>query len=255
MLGASFILVMALMLFLWVIYTFRRNGGIVDIGWALGFILTVWSFAALGDGEILRRMFIALLVTLWAGRLAYHLTCRYLKSPEDPRYRQIRENWGGDRKNIKFLIMFILQGMLVIVLSTPFMLICLSKHPFSWWEGFGAAVWLTGVAGEGVADWQLKQFKLQNRGKVCRTGFWKYSRHPNYFFEWVVWIGYFLIALPAPGGPLAIISPLLMLYFLLKVSGIPPSEAQSLKTKGEAYREYQRTTSPFLPWIPGKTHF
>ncbi len=116
----------------------------------------------------------------------------------------------------------------------------------------GAAIWLIAVIGESTADYQLKKFKADpaNKGKICDRGLWYYSRHPNYFFEWLIWVAYFLFAAGAPGGWITIYCPLLMLLFLTKITGIPPTEAQSLKSRGDAYRDYQRRTSAFVPWFP-----
>jgi steroid 5-alpha reductase family enzyme len=121
---------------------------------------------------------------------------------------------------------------------------------FSDWLGF--SVWLVAILGESLADRQLAAFKADpsNRGKVCSAGLWKFSRHPNYFFEWLVWVALFLFALPAPWGWTTIFAPALMLFFLLRVTGIPYTEQQSLRSRGEAYRSYQRTTSAFVPWFP-----
>jgi len=115
----------------------------------------------------------------------------------------------------------------------------------------GACVWAIAIAGEALADAQLARFKRRaNHKEVCRDGLWNYSRHPNYFFEWLVWIAWSLFAMPAHWGLLAWSAPALMLFFLLRITGIPATEQQSLRTKGEAYAEYQRTTSPFIPWFP-----
>jgi steroid 5-alpha reductase family enzyme len=116
------------------------------------------------------------------------------------------------------------------------------------------ALWLAGIGGEAVADAQLRAFKAHpaSKGRVCAFGLWKYSRHPNYFFEWVVWIGYAVFALGSPWGWAGLASPLLMLFFLLRVTGIPPSEARALATRGDEYRDYQRRTSVFVPWFPKK---
>lgn len=122
---------------------------------------------------------------------------------------------------------------------------------FSTFEIFGLLIWMGGLVGEALADWQLDQFKKnQPSDQVCDQGLWKYSRHPNYFFEWVIWVGYGLMAISAPYGWLGLISPILMLMLLVKVSGIPLAEAQALKTKGDAYRDYQARTSSFFPWFP-----
>jgi len=116
----------------------------------------------------------------------------------------------------------------------------------------GFALWVVAIGGESLADHQLKRFKSDpaNRGRVCASGLWRYSRHPNYFFEWLVWVAFFLFAMPAPWGWTTIFAPALMLFFLLRVTGIPYTEQQSLRSKGDAYRAYQRTTSAFVPWFP-----
>lgn len=252
MVGASFVLIFGLMTALWLIYCIQRNAGIIDIGWALSFILVAWSYALIGRGYFPRKWLIAILVTVWASRLAWHVCQRFLSTDEDPRYTEIRKNWGNSHLDFKFLLMFLFQGFLAIILSLPFLIICRNESTFwNQFEVWGSIIWLIGIVGETFADMQLHDFKLNpnNRGQVCQTGLWRYSRHPNYFFEWIVWIGFFVFAFGSPGGSLAIISPLLILFLLVKVSGIPLAEEQALRTKGDAYREYQRTTSPFIPWF------
>jgi steroid 5-alpha reductase family enzyme len=115
----------------------------------------------------------------------------------------------------------------------------------------GAAIWLLALAGESLADYQLKQFKAgrAGTGRVCQVGLWRYSRHPNYFFEWLIWVAFFVFALGSPWGWLTIYCPALMLFFLIKVTGIPMTEELAVKTKGEEYIQYQRTTSGFVPWF------
>ncbi len=119
-------------------------------------------------------------------------------------------------------------------------------------EVVGLLIFIASVTGEAIADAQLRRFKSSslNRGKVCQVGLWRYSRHPNYFFEWMIWCGIALMAVQAPMGLFALGCPILMLLLLLFVTGVAPSEAQSLKSRGEAYRTYQRTTSKFVPWFP-----
>lgn len=249
----SFITVMLWMTGLWVLYLFNRNAGIVDIGWSLGFILTMTISLVIGEVQSAAAPVMALLVYIWAFRLAFHLMNRYFSTSEDPRYTKIKESWGTEHSAIKFLGMFLLQGLLVVILSLPFYLVCAS-HYFEWHpiQSLALLVWLAGVIGELVADSQLFNFKGDplNEGKVCESGLWKYSRHPNYFFEWIIWISYALLATPVEGGLFAWISPLIILYLLLKVSGIPMAEAQALETKGDAYLLYQRKISVFIPWIP-----
>lgn len=255
MFGASFTLIMLLMIALWVIFLFQRNAGIVDIGWGIAFLLAAWAYFFLGHGDLLKMMVITAMATIWACRLVYHLYQRYDTNHEDPRYTRMRERWGGDSNDVLFLMMFIFQGFLVVLISIPFFIVDFaSSSHWTHWELIGIVVWALGIIGESYADAQLAVFNgnPENKGKVCDKGLWKYSRHPNYFFETLVWVGFFLFALPSYGGIFAMISPFIVLLLLLKVSGVPLAEEQSLETKGDLYREYQRTTSSFIPWFPKK---
>lgn len=254
MIGASFSLVLLLMIILWIIYLFQHNAGIVDIGWGLSFLITAWAYLFLGSGNLLKMLVMTAMVTVWAARLITHLYQRYDANKEDLRYTHMREKWGGDSNGALFLMLFIFQGVLAVILSLPFFLVAFgSTTEWSKWEFIGILVWLIGVVGEGTADTQLEAFKADpdNQGKVCQKGLWRFSRHPNYFFEFVVWIGFFLFALPSHAGVLAVISPAIILLLLVKVSGIPLAEQEALASKGDAYKEYQRTTSAFIPWFPG----
>ena len=253
MIGAASLLTFGLMSILWVIYFFRGNASIVDLGWALSFFLVAWAYCLIGSGAPEKRWFLTGMVTIWSLRLAWHLWERYQTGAEDPRYTQIKEDWGPNYNKFKFYLMFLFQGLLVLVLSLPFLIVSLNATPV--WEaveGVGLSLFALGLAGEALADKQLADFKKdpENKGKVCRKGLWHFSRHPNYFFEFVIWCGFFLFALGTPWGWISIVSPLLILLLLTQVSGIPLTEAQSLKTHGDEYREYQRTTSPFIPWFP-----
>lgn len=253
MLGAGFFLVLTLMFFLWIIYLFKKNAGIVDLGWCIGFVLCAWAYLILGYGDPLKKWLITLMATTWAARLGWFIYQRLVSDDEDPRYREIRHNWGGDPTNVLFLLMFLLQGVLIVVISLPFLLVSAGSLPgWSNWETVGCILWFFGVLGEALADHQLSTFRSnpENNGKVCQSGLWRFSRHPNYFFETMVWVGFFLFAFPANWGFLSVVSPLLVAALLLKISGIPLTEAQALRTKGDAYREYQRTTNSFFPWFP-----
>lgn len=254
MLGASFTLVLLLMVALWIVYLFQRRADIVDIGWGVSFIITAWAYFFLGVGNLLKMMTITAMVTIWAGRLTWHLIKRFRASrEEDPRYTHLRERWGGDRTNLSFLILFVAQGVLVIILSLPFFLVNYgSWSGWNWWEFWGIIIWAIGVIGETFADKQLEAFHQDpaNVGKVCNKGWWRFSRHPNYFFEFIVWVGFAVFAIPSSLGWLAVISPIIILILLIKVSGIPLAEAEALRTKGDAYREYQERTSAFIPWFP-----
>jgi steroid 5-alpha reductase family enzyme len=255
MCGASFIIVLSLMTLLWVIYYFVGHSSIVDLGWSLGFVFAVWADFILGDGNFWKKGVLTLMVSLWGLRLAFHLFQRVKSTQDDLRYVKIKEKWGPDNQQLKFLGMFLFQGMLVVILTIPFIVVCHNSDPV--WhlsEVVGIVFWLIGLWGETAADWQLRQFKNggMSNGKVLQDGLWRYSRHPNYFFEFIIWIGFFIFSWQAPGGALAIISPLLILFLLTNVSGIPLAEEMSLSSKGDDYREYQRTTSAFIPWFRKK---
>ena len=145
-----------------------------------------------------------------------------------------------------------MQAISNIMLSIPYLIIATNPDPhMNLLEYTGAVLWLLSIIGEGLSDWQLKQFKKDpaNKGKVCEKGLWHYSRHPNYFFQLMIWISVFIFALSSPYGWVAIICPLSIGYLIFKVTGIPMTEEQSIRSKGELYKEYQRTTSVFIPWF------
>jgi steroid 5-alpha reductase family enzyme len=249
------LLMIAWMTLLWWVHLRLHNAGIVDFGWATGLVMLAALYAAMGPGYALRKTLILAMVAIWGLRLAGHLLFdRIIGKPEDPRYATLRESW---QKNLKFklFLFFQIQGALDVLLSLPFLFMCFDPAPvLRAGEWIGLGVWALSLTGEWVADRQLKTFKgiPQYRGKVCQEGLWNYSRHPNYFFEWLIWIAYVIAAWGSPYGPASVLSPLLMLYFLYKLTGIPATEAQALRTKGDAYRRYQQTTSAFVPWFKSR---
>jgi steroid 5-alpha reductase family enzyme len=245
--------VAAMMFCLWLLHFPLRNAAIVDAGWAGGLAILGVLYAALGEGLAERRYLIGAMAAIWGLRLAFHLlTDRVLGHPEEGRYQELRRQWVTNIP-LKFLVFFEFQALLCVVLSAPFYLAARNPAPaLSALEYAGAALWLAATLGEVFADRQLAAFKRDpaNKGKTCRAGLWNYSRHPNYFFEWLIWVSFALFALPSPNGYAGILSPLLMLYFLFNVTGIPATEAQALRTRGNDYRRYQQTTSAFVPWPP-----
>ncbi len=263
MLGLAMAFVIVEMTLTWLAARLIRNNGIVDVVWAAGFAPLAFLFFMLGtedsDFRVLpRQQALTLMVFVWSFRLGSHLFVRVRSHHphEDVRYAKLREEWGAATAR-KMFGFFQLQGLLQIVLSLPVMLTCLDGSRFtSGWDlgisgCFGVALWLLGLLGESLADRQLARFRADpaNKGQVCQAGLWNWSRHPNYFFEWLVWMGYAVFALGSPWGWLGLIAPALMLHFLLNVTGIPMTEELSLKSKGDAYRAYQRTTSAFVPWF------
>jgi steroid 5-alpha reductase family enzyme len=254
LLGA--VIVTGMMLVLWVIHLLIRNAAIVDVGWAAGLAVLGVFYSIAGPGYEPRKRIIAAMAGIWGLRLAMHLLfSRVIGQPEERRYAQLRTEW---KRNVavRFLFFFEFQALLVVVLSLPFLLPCLNVGAsLGLLENLGFAIWLIGMVGEAIADWQLEKFKKDpaNKGKTCTAGLWNYSRHPNYFFEWLMWIGCATIALASPWGWLGLLSPALILYFLLGATGIPATEAQALRSRGDEYRAYQRSTNAFVPWFPKKT--
>jgi len=242
------------MLALWRYGIRARNFSYVDIGWAANFALLALVYGGLGRGAGARRALIAAMFAAWGLRLARHLARRIAGAPEEGRYADLRRRWGAAGEaalNARMLRFFLLQGGLDLLLSLPLLVACQNPaaaiRPLEW---AGLVLWSVGLAGESLADRQLARFKADpaNHGRVCATGLWRYSRHPNYFFEWTIWVAYATFALGSPPwGYAALAMPALMLYFLLNVTGVRATEAQALRSKGEAYREYQRRTSAFVP--------
>lgn len=255
--GLGINLAVLFMAFVWIVAWRLNNAGWVDVAWSISFAPLVLFYAAVGGGDPIRRVILSTLVVIWSLRLGLHIFLRLMKTPgeEDPRYAELRARYP-ERTWLMFFGFFELQAVLIGVLSAIFAVpLANSSAGIRIWEILGVVMWLIAFGGESLSDWQLQRFRSQseNQGKVCNAGLWKYSRHPNYFFEWLIWVAYFLFACGSPGGWAMIFCPLLMLYFLTKVTGIPPAEAQALKSRGDAYRAYQRTTSAFVPWPPKET--
>jgi steroid 5-alpha reductase family enzyme len=245
-----------IMFVLWLVGLARKNFSYVDIGWSANFAVLALLYAMLAPGFAAKKWLLAAMFCLHGTRLAWHLGRRILGHPEEGRYVQLRRDWGAGGRgsmNLKFLLFFEFQALLNVFLSLPLLIVALDADP-RWYalEIAGAAVFFVALIGESSADAQLAAFKRDpaNRGGVCDVGLWHYSRHPNYFFEWLIWIGYALFALGSPYGWVALASPLLMLHFLINVTGLKATEAQALRTKGERYRLYQARTSAFIPWFP-----
>ncbi len=252
--AAGLALMLAQMAFLWGIHLRIRNAAVVDVGWAAGLGLLAALDAGFGAAPPFRRILLLVLAGIWAFRLAWHLWRDRVANgtPEEGRYVYLRAHWGA-RADFYFLWFFLGQGFLNVLLAIPFLLVACNPSPgVSPLEIAGAALWIVAVAGESLADAQLKAFKSgqANKGLVCRAGLWNLSRHPNYFCEWLVWCAYALLALGAPHGALGLLSPAIILFLLLKVSGIPPTEKQALRSRGAAYARYQNEVSVFFPWFP-----
>lgn len=245
--------IVVLMLILWLLHFPLRNAAIVDVGSAMGLALLAMIYAVHGAGYWRRTLFLLPMVVLWGLRVGFYLLyTRVNGQPEEGRYAELRRRWGSN-VGLKFLLLFESRALLCGVLSLPF-LVAMHDPAKGWaeFEEWGLGIWVVAFLGEIIADAQLARFKKdpKNKARVCNVGLWRYSRHPNYFFEFLIWVSFALVACTAQYGYLAFLSPALMLFFLLRVTGIPATEGQALRSKGEAYRKYQKSTSAFIPWFP-----
>ncbi len=247
-------IILITMIITWFFAVKLNNFGIVDAVWSLSFLLQGIIFFILSESLLERKILILACLGLWSFRLGFYLTKRISSHHphEDTRYIKLREEYG-DNYLFRFFLFFLMQGLSVSFLTLPFIFAFnSSKTELSNLEIFGAVLWIISVIGESISDHQLNTFKnnKENRGKPCDIGLWKYSRHPNYFFESMIWWSFFLIFIGASQAYWTIYAPLTILFLLLKVTGVPPSEEQALKSKGDAYRAYQARTSMFVPWFP-----
>lgn len=241
------------MYWVWIWAVKIENFGVVDAAWSGGFLVQAALFFYFGEGFVWRKLLFLLMVGTWSFRLAYYLSRRiYSHHPkEDTRYEQLRKEYGTDYKK-RFLYFFQMQAVSISILTLPFIFVFKNQNQsIGIFEYVGLLAFIISLLGESIADAQMSRFKSdpKNKGKVCNVGLWKFSRHPNYFFESCIWFSFFIFMLGTPNLIWSIYSSLLILVLLLKVTGVPPSEAQSLKTRGEAYKEYQRKTSVFVPWF------
>jgi len=241
------------MLVLWVAELRNHNASLADVGWCIGLVGVVIWYGTAASGDPDRRGLVMAMIAVYGLRLgSYILLNRVVGKMEDHRYQQIRR-WLGRWEQPGVLAYYVLQAPAVGLFSLPPLAVMKNPRPtFSLWELAGVLIWLVAVVGEAMADWQLAQFreKAWNKNRVCRAGLWYYSRHPNYFFEWLQWWAYVLMAVGTPGWLLTWIGPVAMGIALLKVTGIPWAEQQALVTRGEDYLAYQRTTNAFVPWFP-----
>lgn len=227
------------------------NYSIVDAVWALSFSFLSPMIIVLSPGYPLRKIVLGSLFLIWSVRLGMYLAVRIFGhlEVEDGRYVKLRAEYGN-RLAFRFFLFFQMQALSVAFLLLPLFIAAQNTsdllHPF---EVFGIVFFFVGLIGETVSDGQLKRFvrKPENKGKVCDVGLWKYSRHPNYFFEAVIWVGYGVFACGSPNGAWALTTTAVMWLLLLKVTGVPMSEEQNLRSKPDAYREYQRRTNIFFP--------
>lgn len=245
-----------LMALAWVVQQRTGNSGWVDAIWsyATGLVGAAAALWPLDDGSPARRVLVAGLALLWSVRLGTHIAQRSAAGIDDPRYANYARQWGADAPRRMFLF---LQSQALVSLPLPFAVFLAAHAPgpeLRLQDYAGIVIILVAVAGEALADRQLRQFKRNpsSKGLVCDVGLWRWSRHPNYFFEWLGWMAYPVIAL-SPGYPwgwASLAAPAIMYWILVHVTGIPPLEEQMLQSRGDRYRRYQARTNAFFPWPP-----
>ena len=244
-------LIAGLMTVLWLVSLRIRNVSIVDVFWGLGFVLVSWTTCLLTDAVSTRRWVIVATATLWGTRLAAYLAWRNIGKPEDYRYAAMRDRYADRFVWMSAVLVFGLQGLLMWIVSWPLQFGPQSAAPLNWLDLLGIVVWSLGWLFETVGDWQLARFKRQPQhvGKVMDQGLWRYTRHPNYFGDFLVWWGFFLMALASVAPWWTMISPLIMSVLLMRVSGVTLLE-RNLQMRRPSYAAYMRRTSAFFPWPP-----
>ena len=242
---------------LWIISVFIKNVSIVDLFWGFGFVMVnLYYFIVTGESNTI-KLVLLILVSIWGLRLSIYLAMRNIGKGEDFRYQEFRKNFGEHRYWwFSFFQTFLLQGVLMWIISLPLLGVNINSEsgitPVLFYSGL--IVWIIGFVFETGGDYQLSKFKKNknNKGKVLSTGFWKYTRHPNYFGDSAVWWGYGLLSLSV-GGYWYIIGSIIMTLLIIKVSGVALLE-KSLKTQKPEYKEYIKNTSAFFPWFPKKSN-
>lgn len=245
-----------LMIIGWVFSLIKKDATIADSLWGLGFVLIAWLTFFRTDGFLLRKLLITGLVTVWGLRLFIHLSTRNRGKGEDPRYAQWREKHGHTFWIVSLFKVFLVQALFQWLIAMGVQYGQISKTPayLTLLDVLGFLIWTIGIIIESFADLQLKQFLSDpaNKGKIMNQKLWKYSRHPNYFGETLIWWGIFVIVLSTPWGFWTIVSPLLITYTLLKLTGVTLMEETQFGDNPE-YQQYIRETSSFIPWFPQKT--
>lgn len=249
------LIILVLVTLLWIWSVFIKNVSIVDVFWSIGFVV-VNAFYIFMTGELnARKVLVLTLVSIWGLRLAIYLAYRNIGKGEDFRYQEFRKYYGTERYWwISFFQTFLLQGGLIMIISLPLLGISssASSGDLNMIDYFGIVVWLIGFVFEAGGDFQLMNFKknIENKGKVLNTGFWKYTRHPNYFGDSAVWWAYAIFSIAA-GSYWQIIGSIIMTVLIIKISGVSLLE-KTLKDTKPQYRDYIKKTNSFIPWLPKK---
>jgi steroid 5-alpha reductase family enzyme len=245
--------ILTVLTFVWVLSLKLQDASVADVCWGLGFVLLAWMYCLLTPAWTARSWLVAVLVTLWGVRLSLHIYRRNRGKGEDPRYRAMRVSHGHAFWWRSLFTVFWLQGALLWFVALPVFAAVRAAEPaaLTFVDGFGVILFAVGFGFEVVGDRQLRRFRADpsNRGRVLDRGLWRYTRHPNYFGDATLWWGLYAIAAATPGGWLTVLSPVLMTYLLLQVSGVALLE-RSLTSSRPGYRAYIAHTPAFFPWFP-----
>ena len=249
------IAIAVLMLTTWLLSLKLRNASIVDVVWGLGFVVVAWTVRLQGDTNTTRQWLIVIMVTLWGLRLGGYLFWRNRGEPEDYRYRAMRKNWGDRFPLMSLVTVFLLQGVLMWVVSLGVQLGQVDPTPdLGVLAIIGVVVWMIGLGFESIGDFQLARFKAEpvNQGKVMDRGLWRYTRHPNYFGDACAWWGIALVAAETGIGAWGLLGAAVMTILLLRISGVALLE-KSLRKRKPDYQAYVERTSAFIPLPPKKS--
>ena len=247
------IIVFILVTLLWIWSVLIKNASIVDIFWGIGFVVVNTFYFLSNEHRDERHIIVLILVAIWGFRLAGYLAWRNIGKGEDFRYREFRRKFGPKRYWwLSYFQTFLLQGILIMIISLPLLAIQMNTANLSALDYVAIIIWGIGFLFEAGGDYQLAEFKNNsaNKGKLLNTGFWKYTRHPNYFGDAVVWVSYALFSM-AVGSYWPAIGTVIMILLLLKVSGVALLE-ETMKTSKPQYRNYMEKTNAFIPWFPKK---
>ena len=251
LLSAWFVLIF-LMTLCWIIQQKTGKAAIVDVMWCFGVLAaSLICISQAQNGIPMRQGLAGMLISVWSLRLGVHLARRTLLNSEDGRYQTLKKQWGKAAQR-KMFWFFQFQALTCVLFAIPLLIASNHSRPLGVFDGIGLMIGAIAITGEWVADFQLTRFRAQPKrdADVCTQGLWYYSRHPNYFFEWLHWWTYVFLSIGSPLAPLSLVGPLAIFYFLFCITGIPPTEAQSLQKRGVAYQTYRETTSAFFPWPP-----
>ena len=243
-----------IMLIGWLFALRSKNASYVDVLWSYGVgVLGIFYLVYFSDNcDPGRLALFQGLLGVWSIRLGTHLLRRCWGKPEDARYAYLREVLGKNA-NLGLFAFFQIQAFWTVLFASPFLILVQNESPLGFWDHVGTIIWIVGFVGVSLSDKQLRIFKSnpeRTRKEVCDTGLWKYSRHPNYFFEWILWLSYIPLGYQASGWPWLFLIPPVLYLFLTKITGIPFVEARKLEASGDAYKSYVANTSSFFPWPP-----